>query len=358
MGRLPVIVVAPPKNDVEPKATCRLNADVIYSPPVKVLVLSAAQLTGLVPMAQASEAMKAAFAELSGGRASAAPRVHVDVADAAGKTLIMGAHVPGQGLAAKVVSVFPNNRERGLPTIIGFVLVLDPSTGEPLALCDGTYLTALRTGAGTCASIDLLARRDARVGALIGAGGQAPLQLEAMDTARQLEQIAVHCPTASHAQRLVEQMQPRTRAQLRVASSPHDAVSQADVVVATTSSSTPVFDGADLQPGAHVTAIGSITRAMREVDEVVIGNSRIFVDSVPGVLQEAGELLHGIDAGITSAAQWTELGAVAAGTAPGRRSDDELTFYKSVGNAVQDVAIAQLALAAAEREGRGTWLEF
>jgi ornithine cyclodeaminase len=225
-----------------------------------------------------------------------------------------------------------------------------------LALCDGTYLTALRTGAGTCASIELLARRDARKGALIGAGGQAAFQLEALDVARELEEVAVFCPTETHARTLVEQMQPRLRATLHVATSAKAALTNADVVVAATSSNSPVFDGADLEPGAHVTAIGSITRGMREVDATVIGNSRIFVDSVSEVLREAGELLHGIDAGLTRPEQWTELGAVAAGTAAGRRTDEEWTFYKSVGNAVQDVAIARLAVDLAKQEGRGSWL--
>jgi ornithine cyclodeaminase len=324
---------------------------------VKLRLLSAQELQGLVTMSAASEAMKRAFRELSLGRASAPPRTHVDVPAQAGKTLLMGAHLPGVGLASKIVSYFPSNRSRGLPAIHGIVIVLDETSGAPVALLDGTELTAFRTGAGTSASIDLLSRRDARRGALFGCGGQAAMQLLAMDDARRFELVRVFAPRPERVAAFIEAMQPEVRARLEPARSPTEAVRDADVVVAATSSSTPVFDGRELPPGCHVTAIGSITPAMREVDETTIARSRRFVDSVPGVLEEAGELISAIASGTVEAKVLVEIGAVVADAELGRRSESELTFYKSVGHAVQDVAIARLLLERANELGRGKEIE-
>ncbi len=320
-------------------------------------MLSAEDLRERVSMGAAIEAMKSAFAALSTGKAVAPPRTHVDVTAHEGKVLLMGASIPDVGLATKVVSYFPHNPKRGARAINGLIIVFDPDTGAPTALCDGTYLTALRTGAGTGASIDLLARPDARVGALIGAGGQAAMQLRAMDTARSLDTIRVFSRSQERAELFVAKQQPHVEAELVLAKSPTAAVSGADIVVASTSSASPVFDGKTLGFGVHVAAIGSITEAMREVDETVVAQARIFVDSVPGALSEAGELIAGERAGLTQRSDWTELGLVAAGKHPGRHSDDELTFFKSVGHAVQDVAIARLALDTARRLGLGHTVE-
>lgn len=324
---------------------------------VKLRVLRARDVTGLVSMAEASAAMQRAFLALSAGHASAPPRAHVDVVEQRGKTLLMGARIPGIGLASKIVSYFPENPSRGLPAIHGLVVVLDEHTGVPVALLDGTGLTALRTGAGTCASIELLARSDARAGALFGTGGQAGMQLLAMQTARPLERIRIFSRRVERAREFIARMQPEVTARLELADSPREAVRDADVVVAATSSSTPVFDGRELAPGCHVTAIGSITPTMHEVDAATVSRSRLFVDSISGVLEEAGELISAIAEGRNTANDFTELGSVVADPTLGRRDASELTFYKSVGHAVQDVAIARLVLDRASERGLGQEIE-
>lgn len=321
------------------------------------LLLTRQELVGLVSMTEAAQAMKQAFRALSLGEASAPPRTHVDVSAVGGKTLLMGATVPGLGLATKVVSFFPRNREQGKKAVTGLILALEPTTGEPIALCDGTYLTELRTGAGTCAATDLLARSDSRVAALIGTGGQAEGQLQAMLAARPLDEVRIFGRSEGRAAELVRDFSGRTSARLFVAKTSAEAIDGADIVTASTSSSTPVFDGQRLKRGAHINAIGSITAQMEEVDQHTVASARIFVDSVSGALEEAGELIQGAARGLTTSSEWTELGAVAADQQRGRQHTDELTFYKSVGHAVQDVAIAHLVVQKARERGLGTLLE-
>jgi alanine dehydrogenase len=324
---------------------------------MKLMTLPATDLPRALPMREAVEAMKSAFATLSTGRAAAPQRGVIPVADADGITLLMGAYLPGEGLASKTVSIFHRNTALGKKAINGLVLVLDPETGEPLGLLDGAGLTAWRTGAATGAATDLLAREAISVGAVVGAGVQARTQVLAVDCVRHLEVIRVYALEQEQAERLVDDLQSDTRARLTAVASSADAVREADVVCTATSSSTPVFDGRLLRPGAHLNAIGTFTLDRREVDDATVERSRIFVDLVQAALEEAGELVAALEAGLTTSDEWTELGLVAAGLADGRRSPDEITFFKSVGHAVQDVAAAARALRAAASLGLGREVE-
>ncbi len=325
---------------------------------MKLLLLSATDLRAALPMAAAIAAMKAAFAELSTGLAVVPLRVPLPVPPAAGLSLFMPAYLPSLGLGAKIVSVFPRNPAQGKAMINGLVILLDPATGEPAALCDGTFLTAWRTAAGAGAATDLLARPEARVGALLGCGAQARTQAIALDTVRALDVIYVYAPTTAHVARFIAEVQPDVQARLVPAPSADAAVAEADVICAATTASTPVFDGRRLKPGAHLNGVGSYTLAMQEIDAVTVSRASIFVDARAGALAEAGELVAAMQAGLTDPAAWTELGEVVAGLRPGRQSASELTFFKSVGNAVQDVAAAASALSAARRLGLGQTVEF
>jgi len=324
---------------------------------MKLLTLSAEDLRRALPMPEAVAAMKDAFVALSTGRASSPPRGVVDVEPGEGTTLLMGAYVANTGLATKIVSVFPGNAQRGRPVVNALVLVLDPRTGEPVALCDGTYLTALRTGAASGAATDLLARGDARVAAVIGCGVQARTQASAIDSVRQLDEIRVCGRRSESAGRLVDEMRGRTRARLVAVDSSEEAVRDADIVCTATDSHAPVFDGTLLAPGTHVNGVGSFKLEMQEVDTETVRRSRVFVDSVEAALAEAGELVIAERDGVTSSDRWTEIGLVAAGRAEGRRSDSEVTFFKSVGHAVQDVAAASRALGVARESGLGKEIE-
>jgi ornithine cyclodeaminase len=289
-------------------------------------------------------------------------RTPVPVDRRSGVTLFMPAYLPASdALAAKIVSVFPRNVERGLPTIHAVVIVVDAETGQPVALMDGAYLTALRTGAASGVATDLLARPDARAAAILGAGAQARTQLEAVCTVRPIETAWVFDAVPGAAAAYVAEMKTRGRpipADLRAAGSPAQAVRDADVICTATTSTTPVFDDADLKAGVHINGIGSYTPQMQEVPAGTVARARVVVDSRSASLAEAGDLLIPLNDGTISMSHiHGEIGEVAAGRIAGRQSDGEVTFFKSVGVAVQDVAVAGLVLRRAAELGLGVEVE-
>jgi ornithine cyclodeaminase/alanine dehydrogenase-like protein (mu-crystallin family) len=323
---------------------------------MRLLILSADDIHRALPMPDAIDAMKTAFAELASGGACSPPRLHVPVGDAV--TLAMAAHGPESGLAAKIVSVFPANRDKGLPAVTGIVIAFDPETGLPTAILDGTALTAWRTGAASGAATDLLANPDARTGAIIGSGPQARTQAIAIDAARDLESIRVHSlDTPDQIRSFVEETQPHLGARLQVASSSGDAVRDADVICTATSARAPVVSRADLKPGAHISAVGSFTLDMRELDDDTIAEATVFIDEREAALAEAGELVGAWRAGRSDPDRWIELGRVASGDHPGRTSRDEITLFKSVGNAIQDAAAASATVRRAGDLGLGRRIE-
>lgn len=329
---------------------------------MKLLALSADDLRQALPMDAVIATMKTAFAVLSTGEARMPVRSAVPVEHVNGVTLLMGAYLPkgsasDASLAAKVVSVFHDNSSLGKSVVNGVLLILDPDTGEPVALCDGGFLTAVRTGAATGAATDVLAKTDARIGAVIGCGEQARTQVLGIDAVRELSTIRIFGRNTERLRTLIDEVQPRSRAELIAVSSPEDAVRGADIVCAATNSPTPVFPGDALADGAHVNGIGSFTLEMRELDGTTVDRARIFVDSIPAALEEAGELVHALRQGRTKQENWTEVGLVFAGNAEGRRNPDEITLFKSVGQAVQDVAAGALALERARELGLGRQVE-
>jgi ornithine cyclodeaminase len=320
-------------------------------------VISARDLRELVPMVDAIGAVRQAFVELSAGRATVPLRSHVPVVEHGGALLAMPAYLPAAGgLGAKLVTVFPRNPQRRLPTIFATVLLLDVETGEPAALLEGTYLTALRTGAAGGLAADLLARRDAAIVALFGAGAQGRTQLEAVCAVRRIMQVRVVDREPERAEAFAgwAQEQPWVEgATVVTAADPALAVRGADVIITATTSAIPVFPGSEVSPGTHLTAIGAYTPQMREVPGDLVARAAIFVDSREAALAEAGDLIMPMQEGLLPAhAAMVEIGEVAAG-APGRTGSNQITLFKSVGHAVQDLAVARLALSRAERAGAG-----
>ncbi|MEP7357226.1 MAG: hypothetical protein ABI847_08300, partial [Anaerolineales bacterium] len=211
---------------------------------------------------------------------------------------------------------------------------------------------------GSGAATDLLALPEAAIAAVLGCGHQARTQALAIDAVRSLDIIRVYARTAAHVQAFVRELQPQMRARLVAAASAAEAVAGADIICAATTSARPVFDGASLKPGVHVNGVGSYTLQMQEVDAETVSRAKIFVDSRTAALAEAGDLVIPLRAGQTRSEDWTELGEVAAGRQAGRESPREVTFFKSVGVAAQDVAAASRALAEAARLGLGRQVEF
>ncbi|MBN1451664.1 MAG: hypothetical protein JW963_11665, partial [Anaerolineales bacterium] len=224
-------------------------------------ILSAEDVRKTLPMKETIEAMKRAYASLSDGKAEVPLRTRLSVPPQDAVSLFMPAYVQAQGgdaLAVKVVSLFPNNPDRGLAFIQAAVLVLEADTGRAVALLEGSTLTAIRTGAGSGAAIDLLARPDSKVAAVFGAGAQGRTQLEAACSVRKIEVAWVYDEAVERAEAFAQEMAGKDSIPkaLRVATSPGHALSDADIVCTATTSTAPVFADADLKPGAHVSAIG------------------------------------------------------------------------------------------------------
>lgn len=310
-------------------------------------VLNAEQTRAALPMSTLIPAMKSAFAALSRGQAQVPLRTRLDIPAHQAMLLNMPAYVPypeGEALAVKIVSLYPQNPQVGLPFVQGVVLIFEPHTGRPLAVLDGTELTARRTGAASGAATDLLARPDSQVVAIIGAGAQARTQLEAVYAVRPIEMAWVYAPTRAHAQVFAEEMQARLDIAVQVAESASQAVAQADIVCAATTAKTPVFDDADIRPGTHINGVGSYTLEMVELPPATLRHARVFVDSLESVLAEAGEVVQAIQQGWLQTDAIAELGQLVSRHTTGRTSTEEITVFKSVGVAVQDALAAQVAL--------------
>jgi len=236
---------------------------------MKIKILSQNDVAQAVTMAEAVDAVKKAFIQLSSGEAEVPLRTQVPVKKRSATTLFMPAYLAkSDSLGAKIVSVFPNNRRMGLPTIHALVILVNAKTGQLLAAMDGTYLTALRTGAASGLATDLLARKDARVAAIFGAGTQARTQLEAVCTVRDIERAWVYDVRPKIAQAYAKEMKARGRpipSDIRVAQSSKQALREADVVCTATTSFRPVFADSNLKLGVHINGVGSYTPEMQEI---------------------------------------------------------------------------------------------
>jgi len=318
-------------------------------------VLSREDVRRALPMHEAIEAMKRAFAQLSQGQAQVPLRVALPVEEHNGVTLFMPGYLAADDqMAVKIVSVFNDNPAKGMPLIHALVVVVDAMTGRPAAVMDGTYLTALRTGAASGAATDLLAREDAHVAAVFGAGAQGRTQLEAVRAVRPIRMAWVYDVDQERAAAYAEKMSRRLNLPVRVAGSPSEAVREADVICTATTSSTPVFDDADVRPGTHINAIGAYTPQMQEIPVETVVRAKVVIDHREASLAEAGDLIIPLQQGlITKDHIWAELGEIVVRLKPGRTDPEEITLFKSVGVAVQDVAAAAAVLEAAERLGLG-----
>jgi ornithine cyclodeaminase/alanine dehydrogenase-like protein (mu-crystallin family) len=321
-----------------------------------MLILSGAEVWRALPMQNAIESQRWAFSALAAKQVDLPLRTPLQLPDQQAVVYFMPAQVAGN-LGAKIVSVFPHNRSRRLATVHGLLILIDASTGCPLALMDATTLTALRTGAASGLATDLLARADARTAAIIGSGGQAATQLLAICAVRPIERVRVFSRDPAHVATFIGRLQPQVNAELLPAKTASEAVRAADVVCTATMSTAPVFDGHDLQPGAHVNGVGSFTTEMQEVDCVTVRRAgRVFVDAYASALAEAGDVVIPLRNGVIAAADMVEIGAVVAGVVPvrARGDSDSITFFKSVGVAVQDLTAAGEVLRRARELGLGT----
>jgi ornithine cyclodeaminase len=268
---------------------------------------------------------------------------------------VMPAYIPDlPALGTKVVTVFPSNTAAGLPTHLATIMLLDPMTGELLSIADGRFITEARTAAVSAVSVKALARRDASLLAILGSGVQARSHLEAIALVRDLTAVRVWSPNAANLAAFAREMQPRTAAPITLAASAQDAVEGADIVVLVTASHEAVVTREWIRAGAHLCAVGACRPDHREMDSGLVSSGRLFVDSRTGALAEAGDIVIPMSEGAFDESHIAgELGEVLAGAVAGRKSDAEITIFKSLGMAVEDVAAAHLAYTKAAERGLG-----
>jgi ornithine cyclodeaminase/alanine dehydrogenase-like protein (mu-crystallin family) len=323
------------------------------------LLLAERDVARALEMGPLIGAMRDALGRFSRGEVAQPVRPTLKVAPAGGYYAVMPAHLRderGGALGMKSVSFFPGNAGGPYPTHLATVLLLDPATGALLAILDGRLITEMRTAAVTAVSVDVLARRDARHLGILGSGVQARSHLRAIALVRELASVRVWSRTAAHAARFAREMAGDAPCPVSVVGSVREAMRGADVVVAVTAAREPITDAAWLEPGMHLCAVGSSARDMRELDAGTVARSRVFVDSRAAARVEAGDLLlAAADGAIGPDHVAAELGEVVGG-APGRRTPAEITLFKSLGLAVEDVAAARLAVERARALGLGTEL--
>jgi len=330
---------------------------------MRVLILSHRDVVAALPPRACAEAMAAVLAARARGETYHPLRTVMRAPGAAGLMGLMpswrgGQHDGGALFALKAICIMPGNPARGLDAHQGAVTLFDGETGAPTAILDASAVTEIRTAAVTAVATGLLARADARTLAILGAGVQGRAHLTSMAGVRDFGQILLYAPTRAHAQALAEQAG-LPGVQVSVTDTAEEAVRGADVVVAATSSREPVLAHAWLKPGAHVNAVGASTPQAREIDTATVAASALFCDSRESVRHEAGEFQLAVREGAIAGEEHirAEIGEVLAGSAPGRRDDGELTLFRSLGIGVEDLAAAELAVAAAREQGLGTEVE-
>jgi len=323
------------------------------------LILSRLDVQHCFTMSDAIIAMRTAFTALSTGQAEMPQRLAVGLHET-GLALLMPSLIhtlEAHTFGLKIITQVPGNSARGLPRSYASVLLLDAVTGKTLAIMEGGWLTAMRTGAASGLATDLLARRDASVLALFGAGVQASTQVLAIHAVRPLDEVRVVNRSDEHYQSLVARLHDLLGAAcppIVHAPSAAEALVGASLVACATASTTPLFRWENIAPGTHINAIGAFTPDMCEVDGETLAHARIVVDQREAAMIEAGDLLQPLALGkIAGPATWIELGSLVTGERFSRQSEDEVTFFKAVGLGVQDVASALLVYSRAREMGVG-----
>jgi ornithine cyclodeaminase/alanine dehydrogenase-like protein (mu-crystallin family) len=301
------------------------------------LFLNEEQVRQHLHLADLIPAMEKALIDFSTGKVTQPVRSVIKVDPPGGFLGLMPALTP-EGLGLKAVTFYPSNAERGIPTHMATIFLVDPRTGTPLAIMDGRLITEMRTAAVSAAATKLLAAPDSKILAILGSGVQARSHLEALRLVRQFEEVRVWSPTREHAKQFAEEIG-------GIAVSAEEAVRGADVVVTVTNSKTPVLKGSWLKPGCHVNAIGACRPDWRELDDEAMANI-VFVDSREAALKESGDLI------LSGAKIYAELGEALAGKVPSHAG--EITIFKSLGMAVEDITAATLVYRAVTEESRSS----
>ena len=331
----------------------------------EILILKESDISSMITMSDIIEADKEALSIYSSQKSNIPLRSNLDIPEYKGQCLFMNGYAaPAKALGVKIVSVYPENINKNLTSVPATMVLVDAETGMVNSLIDGTYLTRLRTGAISGLATDILARKDSKIFALFGTGGQAVTQLEAVLTVRKIEEVRVFDLFKDRAQEFAKKMSEKFSKKFNVkiiaAESSDKAVENADIITTVTTSKKPVFDASKVKKNAHINGVGSYTPEMQEIPgDILVMANKIFVDTRDGAVNESGDLIKPIQSGLIKKEKINgELGEVINGVMKGRESDDEMTFFKTTGSAVLDLVAAQKIYEMAKAKKVGQMVDF
>ena len=310
-------------------------------------LLNKEDIVKVFSMQDAVESVKEAFLLYSQGKTENPLRTKIPAEKYGGNLLFMPTYAEETGYASlKIINIYPQNISKDRPTSFAQVVLIDAGSGEILSILDGTYVTQLRTGAASGVCFDVLGRQDARIGALIGTGGQAETQLAAMVSVRDLDVVRVHDISKERTSAFVKEMNEKLaeyETKIVAADSADEAVEDADLLITVTPSKEPVFDASKCKKGITISCVGAYQPDMQEMDPAILPRaSKIFLDSKSAVLEESGDILKPLAEGIIKEQDITgEIGDVLAGKRKGRESDDEIIVFETVGIGMQDLITAK-----------------
>ena len=314
----------------------------------EILILKESDISSMITMSDIIEADKEALSIYSSQKSNIPLRSNLNVPEFNGQCLFMNGYAaPAKALGVKIVSVYPDNINKNIPSVPATMVLVNAETGMVNSLIDGTYLTRLRTGAISGLATDILARKDSKIFALFGTGGQAVTQLEAVLTVRNIEEVRVFDISKERAEEFAKKMSDKFGKKFNVkiiaAESSDAAIDNADIITTVTTSKKPVFDANKVKKNVHINGVGSYTPEMQEIPgDILVKANKIFVDTRDGAINESGDLINPIKDGLIQKEKINgELGEVINGVIKGRENDDEMTFFKTTGSAVLDLVAAQ-----------------
>lgn len=313
-----------------------------------ITILRKNDIEEVFSMKNAIRASKDALEIYSKGQSDVPLRTVLDVNNQDAESIYMPGYAEGaRALGIKIVSVFPNNSKKGLNTVPATMILVDEETGEVSSIMDGTYLTQLRTGAVAGAATDILARKNSKIFGIIGTGGQAPSQIEAVLSVRDIEIVKIYNRKFKKAEEFAKDMTKRFSEDYNVkivaAKTPEETVKDADIITTVTTAKTPVFNGEHIKKGAHINAVGSFKPDMQEIDELTLTSAdKVYVDTKDGVLNESGDFIIPIKNNKFKEGEIRgELGEVISKKVVGRENDDEITLFDTTGSGILDIVTAR-----------------
>ena len=330
----------------------------------EILILKESDISSMISMSDIIEADKEALSIYSDHKSNIPLRSNLNIPEYKGQCLFMNGYAaPAKALGVKIVSVYPENINKKLTSVPATMVLVDAETGMVNSLMDGTYLTRLRTGAISGLATDILARKDSKIFALFGTGGQAVTQLEAVLTVRKIEEVRVFDIFKDRAEEFAKKMSEKFSKKFNVkiiaAESSDAAIDNADIITTVTTSKKPVFDAKKVKKNVHINGVGSYTPEMIEIPgEILVKANKIYVDTKDGAINESGDVITPINEGLITKEKINgELGEVINGLLKGRENDDEMTFFKTTGSAVLDIVAAQKIYEMAKAKGVGRMVD-